>query len=422
MELNEKINKKILEMYDSTGENVHGVSLGYKYKNNQRTEEISIVFKVKQKLPADQVPAGEMVPQEIEIDGVKIRTDVQQANKARLVTCFQPGDQDILRLQPVQSGMATLSPMRGGQEIIMFPKGWKGDPNDNYSIEVGTLGFFCIDDVDGKVVGITNSHVVVENYQFASERLNDGSNSYDPVKWVNGTSYNPGALSFDTDSFSLVVTKIKRYSGVSLSRTNYIDTAVLMMNPNFVDNNSHKIWGPIGVDPFSSPMPFATTQEINSLLTTNPRLFSTGRTTGPKGFANSPSCNLRVSELGASRLIGHPTIGNMDYADLIVYEYEDQSPNPCLGGDSGSALVALFGSTYKIIGQVFAGDGGSTGIACRIDRMAQEMKIRAWAAPLNFGTGSESNLGEMRIPPSDNRSSQTSFVHTDRYWQMGFRV
>jgi len=424
MNLTDGIKSKIKELYDSTDENIHGVALGHKFKNGVKTDEISIVFRVVKKIPKDQLPSDKMLPSEIEVDGTKIKTDVQESKIAQLVSCYAAGDPSIARLQPIESGASMLSPMRGGQEIIMFPKGWTKNESGNYGIEVGTLGFFCVDDLDGKTVGMTNAHVVVEDYMFCSEKQLDGSNMYDPVKWVNGSSYNPSALSANASNpLEQIVKKIKRFSGVSLERTNYVDSAVLMMRPSAIDANSYKMWGPIGVDPFSSPTPFATTQEIDSLLATNPRLFSTGRTSGPKGFTNSPSCNLRVSATGASGLIGHPVMGNMDYSDLILYEYEDGSAGPSLGGDSGSALIALFGSTYKIIGQVFAGDG-YTGLACRIDRIAREMKVRAWDSTLNKGTGSEPNLGEIMLHGSDQRSGQTSFVHADghTYWQVGSRL
>lgn len=425
MNLNNDIKLKIQELYDSTPESVHGVSLGHKYVGGQKTSQISIVFQVNRKLPADQIPAGEMIPSEIDMCGTKINTDVQESNIPELLACYSAGDPNIKRLQPAQSGERFLNPMMGGQEIIQFPTNWIPNGSGSYNIEVGTLGFFCVDALDGKIVGITNAHVAVKNYVFCSERTFDGFNTYDPIMWVNNNMYNPGALSADgaDNPNKLVATRIKRYSGVSLTNANYIDSAVLMMNPNFISANSYKMWGPIGADPFASPMPFATASEIDSLLTSNPRLFSTGRTSGPKGFTNSPSCNLRVSQIGASSSVNMPSIGNMSYSDLIVYKYEDESAGAALGGDSGSALIALLGSVYKIIGQVFAGNG-TIGVACRIDRMAQEMKIRAWDGSFNTGTGNEGSLGEIKISKTDPRAGQTSFVHTDghTYWQAGFRA
>ena len=426
MNINAQLKGKIQELYDNTPENVHGVALGRKQKNGQDTGKVSIVFYVDKKLPKDQIPEGEMIPSTMVVDGTVVETDVQEAVRSRLVTCYSAGDPNITRLQPANSKEAFLNPMRGGQEIIQFPTNWAYN-GTNWNIEIGTLGFFCVDDIDGKIVGVTNAHVAIKDFRFCSERDADGYNAHDNMLWNVDPSLGPfpqGALSANGISpLEWVGIRVKRYSGVSETRTNYVDAAIMMMNPSFLDSNSYNIWGPIGVDLFSSPLPFATTAEIDALLSTNPRLFSTGRTSGPKGFADSSSCRLRVKSIGLAANVDGNT-----YGDLIQYHYEDNSPDPILGGDSGSALVALIGATYKIVGLAFAGDidsvtGSSTyGVACRIDRVADEMKIRAWDGTLN--TSVADRLAELTIPSNDPRAGQTSFVHTDghRYWQMGFRA
>jgi hypothetical protein len=434
MNINAQLKDRIQDLYDSTPENVHGVAVSKKYKNGQDTGRFSIVFYVDKKLPRDQIPEGEMLPSTIMVDGSSVDTDVQEAARSTLVTCYSSGDPNIARLQPAQSGSALLNPMKGGQEIIQFPTGWTQN-GSGWSAEVGTLGFFCVDDMDGKIVAVTNAHVVVKDYRFCSERSPDGYNAYDSAEWVMNPElgkWHPGAVSADASNPLVAVAtqiegqnggRIKRYSGVSSIKTNYVDAAIMMMNAMVVDNDSYKIWGPMGVDLFARPMPFATTAEIDSLLVTNPRVLSTGRTSGPKGFTDSPSCNLRVNAIGLTANVD----GNI-YGDLIRYHYENGSSNPVLSGDSGSALVALIGGTYKIIGLVFAGDtenvtGNSTfGVACRIDRVADEMKIRAWDGSFDATDAVGAN-GFLTLPSNDARAGMTSFVHTDghRYWQMGFR-
>ena len=46
MHIDENLQLEIEKIYNTTPENIQGVSLGYKYKNNQRTNEIGIVFSV----------------------------------------------------------------------------------------------------------------------------------------------------------------------------------------------------------------------------------------------------------------------------------------------------------------------------------------------------------------------------------------
>lgn len=426
MNINSQLKDKIQELYDNTPENIHGVALGKKQKNGQDTGKTSIVFYVDKKIPKDQIPEGETIPSTIMVDGSVVETDVQEAARLKMATCYAAGDPNITRLQARQSGEIFLDPMRGGQEIIQFPTNWVSN-GTGWTVKLGTLGFFCVDDIDGKIIGMTNAHVAIKDYRFCSERDADGYNAHDATIWNVDPDLGPvpqGALSSNGPSFlEWVGIRVKRYSGSSSVKTNYVDAAVMMMNPSFLDANSYKIWGPIGVDPFSSPLPFATTAEIDALLSTNPRLFSTGRTSGPKGFTDSSSCRLRVKAIGLAANVDGDT-----YGDLIQYHYEDNSPDPILAGDSGSALIALIGATYKIVGLAFAGDtngvtGSSTfGVACRIDRVADEMKIRAWDGTLN--TSLSDRLGEMLIQSNDPRAGQTSFVHTDgyRYWQMGFKA
>lgn len=438
MNLTPELKDTIQALYDGTPEYVHGVTLAHKYTGGQKTEKISIVFLVDKKLPVSEVPAGEMLPASLVIDGVTVETDVQEAIRAHLVTCYGAGNQNIARLQPAQSGASFLTPMRGGQEIIQFPTGWTA-VQGGYNITLGTLGFFCVDNADNKIVGVTNAHVTVSKRQFCSERALDDYNTYDERVWIaDNIKYTPGAGRFNTGAFAPVASRVKRYTGATASGTNYVDGALLMMDPNVISTDSYKLWGPIedGDDPgpFTSPMPFATTAEIDALLTSYPRCFSTGRTTGPKGFTDSASCRLRVIGVGTSLSVGDPDIGTLAYSDALVYAYEDGSANPCVSGDSGSCLVALIGGVYKIIGLVFAGgaigDGTPMGVACRIDRVAQELNIRAWDGTFNTNTfdavtyRGDDALGELLVAKNDPRAEQTSFVHTDgfTYWQAGFRL
>lgn len=427
MKLDIEIKQKIREAYESTPEYVHSVWLGRKYTNGQDTGRKCIVFCVDQKKPIDQVPPSELIPSEFTVGGIQVETDVQERQRIEFVGCYSlgdsssgiPTDPEISRLQPAQSGMSMLNPMRGGQEIIQFPTGFSPSEGGNWYITLGTLGFFAIDNTDNKVVGVTNSHVAIHERIACSDRSEDSYNIADQIVWPpNGESYAPGMLSADGDQpLKLVCPKIKRYVPVSTNSKNYSDVALLHVNPSYLDANSYKIWAPTGQDPFVNFMPFATKSEIDALFLTNPRLFSTGRTTGPKGFTDSPSCRLRTLGVGVYAFINGPE-GGTDWADTIAYEYEDESPYPVAGGDSGSALVALIDGVYKIVGIVFAGNN-TFGLASRIDRVAQDMNIRAWD-----GTGSISEIGtaeKKTVSQYDERSSATSFECQGKiYWQAGF--
>ena len=169
--------------------------------------------------------------------------------------------------------------------------------------------------------------------------------------------------------------------------------------------------------------PFATTEEINSILTGDQRLnslFSVGRTTGPKG--SIAGCNqLKLIGIHEYAAVGDENY-YFDYYDSLQYAYIDNSPYPIDGGDSGSVVVAPFGNpnspVYKIIGLAFAG-GDYDGTACRIDRVASSLNISAFT-----GSGyKDSSLMKVTRFISGSKSNQVSgFLCsgiTGNFWQAG---
>jgi surface protein len=119
-------------------------------------------------------------------------------------------------------------------------------------------------------------------------------------------------------------------------------------------------------------------------------LYSSGRTTGPKGGAG---CPLRILSTFNTFSIFYPLQGinvPCTFTNVLSFVKPEFDPslsticvNPIFGGDSGSALIADFGGVRKIIGLVFASgqdSAGNTiiGYACRIDVVAAQMGIQAW--------------------------------------------
>ena len=424
MQLTEELKKEIESLHANTADSIHGVSLGYKYKNGIKTNQIGIVFDVDKKLSESDLLTDQILTKTIKIGDQEYVTDVRETSRAEMMACYCQvtpcSDPSVARLQPAgQSGAAALLPMRGGQEIIEFPTNWTA-----YGFYVGTLGFFCVDNIDNKIVGITNSHVVCNRRSFASDRnltleSTDAYNTAEPRSWVvDGNNYNPGALTVNGQAYALLGQYIKRYQPVSGSGYNYSDVALLSMNPGVISTNSYKVWQPIGTTDYPNFLPFASTAEINNLLITNPRLYSTGRTSGPKGYTNTATCRLRVTQIGVSSSISGEEPIISDWADLIAFNYEDGSAGAILSGDSGSALLADISGVRKIIGLCFAGNG-VTGFACRIDRVAANMNIRAWDG--TYDTSLPTSLSGVVTSPSSVKSSQVSIVYGGKtYYQAGF--
>ena len=453
MILSNSLKKRIEELYNNTPEDIHSVSFGFKYINNVKTNIFSIIFYVDKKIPQNQLSTDLVLPSSIIIDDIKYLTDVQEQPRAVLCTCYNyVGDlqdlpQDIRRLRIFeQSNPSPIIPMRGGMEIAQYPtKIFAETIGDEIFIAptLGTLGLFCIDNSDGTIIGLTNAHVAVYNSIVANdsqrnwirEQINP-YNTYEPFNDDEANSLNITASPRvstvtglgNNQSSLLNVGTIKRYQPISTSNNNFIDVTIVQPDQTLLDANSYRIFEPIGSIEYSNFLPFASTNEIDNLLISNPRLYSTGRTTGPKGFGALSSCTLRIKDLGLSATIqgdGYSLPGSnlsTTFTDTIEYEYEDESLGPAQPGDSGSILLADINGTRKVIGLVFAIMGDRIALACRIDRIAENMNIRAWDNTVNFSAiPSVKNAAGILLNRLDSRAGNTSIVFNNkRYYQVGF--
>lgn len=426
----------IESLYTNSIDNVNQIMLGYKYINGQKTDIISVVYGVNKKKPLNELSSSELIPSSLNINGVSYPTDVtENASRVKMLTCYTDYDNDpeILRLQ---GDPALLTPIMGGQEIIQFPTGWTVSGN-NYAITVGTLGLLSVDNEDDRVVGLTNAHVLCKDLLKNSERSfiqkNNAYNLYESITWpLNGQSYRPGAVSRSGNNFINTSTYIKRYSPYSINNINYIDVCLVGFNnalTNLISPSSYQIHQPTTVGQTFSYLPFATTNEIDSLLTTpSVKLYSTGRSTGPKGWGSTSSCQLVVSGLSLSTTILDEDNLQYDFADIIQFRYADGSNFPSAPGDSGSIVLADINGNIKVIGLLFAGNGGSIdnpepgvhyAYLCRIDRIASSMNIRSWDS--NYVINNTTPVADVKTSTYDVNSANNEFaiVNGQKYWNVG---
>jgi hypothetical protein len=398
--LTTEIKEKIKELYDSTPEGV-GVTFGKKVKDNHFTGELGFVFLVEKKKPKSELTADEILPNKVMVGSEGYVTDVVQSGKIVNFACDP----------------ATLSACYGWQSVtpsnnnFQRPlKGGLGITSSNLAGYVGTLGLICKDTATGALVGLTNQHVVVKDSFFTGYRtpyglidneINDPV--YQPASQVNNPTYEIG--------------RVLRYQPLHPKNLgmNYIDTAVISIKSDVVDlAQSYKQFGITG---YTSYMDFASTAEIDNLLVSDPPLISSGRTTGVK--ETSP-CDLTVSSIGSVGEIWNSLQGYdypSEFDDCIVIKRQNPDCTyPIAPGDSGSALIANFGGTYKIIGLVFAGAvDGSFGIACRIDRIASSLAVEPWlGGPVNY-----INPDSIQIITAPRSTNKTLECDGLTYWQVG---
>lgn len=422
MTIENKIHKTLENTFFENKYNIQGLSISNE-KNGKRVENRCIKFKVSKKKNMADLSEDELIPERVIIEGEEFITDVEEEPEPpKMLACYSSSDSEILRLRGDPS---LLTPLKGGQEIIKYPSGWTDQGGGSYSFSLGTLGFFAIDNTDNRVVGVTNAHVACEKKLIASDRnenINDTYNTIEQTQWVfDGSFYEPGALSLSGNNLITTVNNIKRYSPFLLSGPNYTDIALLMMNPTHLDNNSYRVHHPTTEVEYTTHMPFATTTELDDLLTSNPRIYSVGRTTGPKGWIESPSCRLRITGVGVNINVLDPEVdpNTIPFNDVIEFRYEDGSDYPINSGDSGSMVFADFSGVKKIIGVAFAG-GTTTGYLCRIDRISAEFNISAWDNTHTLNESTPLTPTVTKFPITDTNSSQKEIqVNGDTYYQVG---
>jgi hypothetical protein len=328
---------------------------------------------------------------------------------------------------------------------------------------VGTMGLVCQDSSSGALVGLTNNHVVIRDAFYTSQRtFNNPQNEYDLVDSSNTIEgdyiYQTGEFTSQPvspggpEEIGRVLRYVPIYTSASIvanpSLTNKVDAAIFSLYCTSSTGATIIDFASLGGEQvgltYGSTIPFASTAEIDNLINNNYELFSSGRTTGPKG---SPStlCPLRIAGY-ASFPIAYPLQGTQTpsyFTDVIAFVKPANSssftpttpltsvticPFPVWGGDSGSTLIANIGGTWKIVGLVFAGNGAqynpslgyqmasSIGYACRIDQVASQLGIKAWtgsAAPVV----DHNNISYITV--SGSNSTKTLVCSGSTYWQVG---
>jgi hypothetical protein len=401
--------KKIEELYESTPDYV-GVGFGIKSVNKEYTGEHVIVFTVEKKRPIKDIPKNELLPKEIEIDGIIYKTDVVEIGKVETFNCSTGVLDNCYKWSPgfiynnVQYG-DNIPP--GNREFIRPLKGGISITSQNQLNKVGTLGFLAIDNEKNALVGVTNNHVVVGNAFYTALRNNS------PVNEYQDSYYQPGEPGFQGNP-TYIIGEVVRYVPIHADVYNQVDGALVTIDSSTISNKES--FKQYGIN-YPDVIPFATTAEIDTLLSTNPILYSSGRTSGVK---SGSLCSLTTFSLNQTLPINgynlDGTVTPVVFNRVIGFTRTDsQCPFPIVPGDSGSALIANFNGVYKIIGLVFA---GSTyfGFANRIDDVSSQLNISAWDGTTQnyFNTGSRTFI----TTPGGNYNKTLS-CNNNIYWQVG---
>jgi hypothetical protein len=371
----EDIKLKIQELAEQNAFNANTISYGYKFVGNIQTDELCIMFSVDQKKPISELLDSEIIPNSITIEDQVLKTDVFEINKTELIACNALCGQNAGSNST--ANRAFTRPLVGGLSVT----------STNLVTTVGTLSFIGVDKNTQALVGVSNNHVLIQDAFYTAERnLTNGvyQNEYSPIDNVyqNGESGTIPAPNY-------TIGRTLRYVPIQQATPNKVDCAIFSINQSDIGTGTISSSVMQAGVAYSNPLPFATTAEINNLLVTNPMLYSSGRTTGPKGGIE---CPLRIFALFTSFSLNYRkqfVYTTVSFIDQITFVKPENDPslstlcnNPIIAGDSGSALIADFGGVRKIIGLVFAASYVGTNVvygqANRIDNVSSEMSIEAW--------------------------------------------
>jgi hypothetical protein len=409
---NELLSQITKHYHSTTPDDVVGVSVAKKRVNGLLTDEDAVVFSVKKKKPLEDMSEDEILPSEIKVGEVMYKTDVEEVEFLFLETERCPND--FYTWETTAPGNRNkFRPLQGGISVTQY------SPN---SRSAGTLGFLAVDTQTNSLVGVSNNHVLVGDAFLASER--ELWREHTTIS--NTFAVQPGSLDENVGTDN-AIGLIKRYVPiVGLGTYNTVDAALTTINESDINySESYKQFGMTG---WSHPLEFASTAEIDSIVTNQNNLFSSGRTTGPKGegqtklFAESltQTSNIQYDYQGVTRVV--------QFSDCIKFIASASTTTPgktcewvINRGDSGSALVADFSGTRKIVGLVFAGafeDGVNTyGLANRIDKVVEQLSISAWTGNTNVYF---SDTGSTQSHTVQGLSSDINIeLLGNTYWQAG---
>ena len=436
----ESLTEEFAGLMRETSPNIHGFGIGNKIVSGVETDELSLTYFVHKKRPLSVIDDRDLIPEYVYLQGQKLKTDVVERGFAEfLVTC------NNFDATPTPFNVAehrrAHRPLIGGIHVLnMYTNAFldgNGGTNQNqiFNRFGGTLGGLVVDNDTNTVVGLTNAHVIVKDYTYAHNRslAKEIYNIYDNVavqRWTiqgnvwasNGTfisGYDQVVLQDSTNSVvttgTAVIGRPKKYTPSAASTPtcyvmNTVDAAICTLGSSSLLTSGVSNLQ-LGILPANvTNVPFATTQEINSCL--NAVAISAGARTGPK----NESCGLKITRVGVTVSIGPLKVQSQGstvdlyYSDLIEVDYADGQGMAVAGGDSGSFLLAKFGSVFKVVGLIFAGTISSTraiGYACRIDNVQKALNISQWdGRPLGVDTMKK---GTIVVAPKDFKGDYFDF-------------
>ena len=397
------------KLFNETPDSVHGVGYGFKERNGQITNELSIIFNVTEKKSLSALAQNEILPSTVITEnGTTYITDVIEQPLLSANYCYA----DDPNVPPVSLHTASQTPYIGGIQISYLV------PDQPGFASTGTMGCLCVDTTDNSIVGLTNAHVGVPYPRVAT--FPGG-----PTTFSNRLYINYQALPWSHTS----TMRLKRYIPFN-NTNNTVDGAVLAIT-DINQLNPLSSFKQLNLN-YNLNLNFATGNEIDSLVVggipAGQPIFKAGKRTGPVGWPGSAPwgsdfCSVTATQLFYASNVNFGGLYTVPFFDCILYRSTNIKASD--SGDSGSVVCALYNqsnpalSAWKVIGLNFAGGGevpNAVALANRIDNVCQNLQLTAWSGqPLTL---TDLNKEDIIYVPG---LSSVSFIDQNgkRYWQVG---
>lgn len=327
--------------------NVTIVKRGTKVVRGVDTGQPCLIIGVSKKLSKDQLKSEDLIPQ-ITDDGQVTDVVIQKPLKA-LNQCYDPDPDD-----GCPDHTDKWRPMVGGISI-----------GRSYGI-TGTGGLIVRDAIDGKLVFLTNNHVIAlifdPNYEFPF------GGSLDPavIKMIQPSLIDGGA---DTAEFLLGWGKRCVPIQFGSLGENRVDAGIIEIDDpsETITDILHKHIG---------PFPFLADNEVNP----GDILEKSGRSTGnTSGTVSAIDVAANVNYINDEpRNVGQ-------FVGQILIETNDRYS---MEGDSGSVCTRKVDGAHRIAGLLFAGsDDGKSTLVNPMGSVAAELQIEPWDGNISIAPG-----------------------------------